>query len=270
MVRLNNLLTPARCSYTSRCAGWRWILPCVSTDARTAFQEPSFLFSSSSSFLFKKIARQITLPSLPARHSYLLREKGIRVKLHPYFLPPSFPLFLYISKKKKGKRKYPTTRKRRKNSFFLIAYEKTGKRTKEKMESLQHALLFVFLCAYDPIFGSALSILICFQIIPSDSLQKFPILAFDSKNIPTSFALLSTSSSSLDTRRAAFYRSARERADICSSGVRGRNVGNWGGQLTAIDEDERRTRKEKDNSHHWLAPKCQLTGFVRLRKLIAM
>lgn len=52
-------------------------------------------------------------------------------------------------------------------------------------------------------------------------------LAFDSINIPTSFALLSTSSSSsLDTRRAAFYRSARERADICSSGVRGRNVGN--------------------------------------------
>lgn len=249
MVRLNNLLTPARCSYTSRCAGWRWILPCVSTDARTAFQEPSFLFSSSSSFLFKKIARQITLPSLPARYAPLLSLTGEGDTRQ--ITPPVFPsslvrsLSLYFQKKKE-KEKIPTTRKRRKNSFFLIAYEKTGKRTKEKMESLQHALLFVFLCAYDPIFGSALSILICFQIIPSDSLQKFPILAFDSKNIPTSFALLSTSSSSsLDTRRAAFYRSARERADICSSGVRGRNVGNWGGQLTAIDEDERRTRARR-------------------------
>ena len=219
--------------------------------------------------LKKSPAKLLSPPSRPGTLiSYGRRGYASNYTTRISFLPHSLSFFIFP--KKKEKEKIPTTRKRRKNSFFLIAYEKTGKRTKEKMESLQHALLFVFLCAYDPIFGSALSILICFQIIPSDSLQKFPILAFDSKNIPTSFALLSTSSSSLDTRRAAFYRSARERADICSSGVRGRNVGNWGGQLTAIDEDERRTRKEKDNSHHWLAPKCQLTGFVRLRKLIAM
>lgn len=176
--------------------------------------------------LKKSPAKLLSPPSRPGTLiSYGRRGYASNYTTRISFLPRSLSFFIFPKKKRKKKISNDTKTKEK----FLLPYRlrKNGK-TNERKDGILAARspLSLFLRAYDPIFGSALSILICFQIIPSDSLQKFPILAFDSKNIPTSFALLSTSSSSLDTRRAAFYRSARERADICSSGVRGRNVGN--------------------------------------------
>lgn len=215
------------------------------------FSRTAFFF-----FLFKKIARQITLPpQRGTRHSYLLREgEGIRATFalnyttRISFLPrnPRSPLFLYIFKRKtqqhENERKIPSSA----SSFFRdIAYaRKTNERTNEKEKGGKNrasrnpctlsppCFSDFWKCTLYPLHSNLLS------DNPISPILEIP-RAFDStKNLrvsfsyPTSttFALLSSSfpryvSRSQDVR-AAFYRSARERADICSSAVRGRNVGN--------------------------------------------
>lgn len=146
------------------------------------FSRTAFFF-----FLFKKIARQITLPpQRGTRHSYLLREgEGIRATFalnyttRISFLPrnPRSPLFLYIFKRKtqqhENERKIPSSA----SSFFRdIAYarktkERTNERKRKGNEKIGHrGILARSLLPVSPIFGSALSTpctLICFQIIRS-------------------------------------------------------------------------------------------------------
>lgn len=212
------------------------------------FSRTAFFF-----FLFKKIARQITLPpQRGTRHSYLLREgEGIRATFalnyttRISFLPrnPRSLSFFTFSKEKPNNTKT--------NGKFLpppllsfaisLTREKrTNERTKKKREEKigHRGILARSLLPVSPIFGSAPLHSNLLSDNPISPILEIP-RAFDStKNLrvsfsyPTSttFALLSSSfpryvSRSQDVR-AAFYRSARERADICSSAVRGRNVGN--------------------------------------------
>lgn len=214
------------------------------------FSRTAFFF-----FLFKKIARQITLPpQRGTRHSYLLREgEGIRATFalnyttRISFLPrnPRSLSFFTFSKEKPNNTKtngkflpppllsfaISLTREKRTNER-TNEKEKGGKNRASRNSCTLSPPCFsdFWKCTLYPLHSNLLS------DNPISPILEIP-RAFDStKNLrvsyPTSttFALLSSSfpryvSRSQDVR-AAFYRSARERADICSSAVRGRNVGN--------------------------------------------
>lgn len=142
------------------------------------FSRTAFFF-----FLFKKIARQITLPpQRGTRHSYLLREgEGIcatfalNYTTRISFLPrnPRSLSFFTFSKEKpnntNGKFLPPPLLS---FAISLTREKRTNERTKKKREEKigHRGILARSLLPVSPIFGSALSTpctLICFQIIRS-------------------------------------------------------------------------------------------------------
>lgn len=174
--------------------------------------------------LKKSPAKLLSPPSRPGTLiSYGRRGYASNYTTRISFLPRSLSFFIFP--KKKGKRKNSNDTKTKEKFLLPYRLRKNGKTNERKDGILARSSL-----SLSPRVRSDFWKCTLHSNLLSDNPIRFSSeipLAFDSKNIATSFALLSTSSSSsLDTRRAAFYRSARERADICSSGVRGRNVGN--------------------------------------------
>lgn len=176
--------------------------------------------------LKKSPAKLLSPPSRPGTLiSYGRRGYASNYTTRISFLPRSLSFFIFP--KKKGKRKNSNDTKTKEKFLLPYRLRKNGKTNERKDGILARSSLSLSPRVRSDFWKCTLhSNLLSDNPIRFSSEILYP-LAFDSINIPTSFALLSTSSSSsLDTRRAAFYRSARERADICSSGVRGRNVGN--------------------------------------------
>lgn len=177
-------------------------------------------------YLKKSPAKLLSPPSRPGTLiSYGRRGYASNYTTRISFLPRSLSFFIFP--KKKGKRKNSNDTKTKEKFLLPYRLRKNGKTNERKDGILARSSLSLSPRVRSDFWKCTLhSNLLSDNPIRFSSEIPYP-LAFDSKNIATSFALLSTSSSSsLDTRRAAFYRSARERADICSSGVRGRNVGN--------------------------------------------
>lgn len=136
---------------------------------------PFFLLLLLLFYLKKSPAKLLSPPSRPGTLiSYGRRGYASNYTTRIFFLPRSLSFFIFP--KKKGKRKNSNDTKTKEKFLLPYRLRKNGK-TNERKDGILAARspLSLFLRAYDPIFGSALSTLICFQIIPSDSLQKFPI-----------------------------------------------------------------------------------------------